>query len=206
MRFFSRTFVVIARLESFAMAWSRTTRHAGLVAVCGTVMACKSAGGAEPSPPPGMTVATIAVTSHAFSEGGPIPVDHGCDGKDTFPGVIWSAPPPGTRSLTLIVDDPDAPGGTFTHFIAFNLSPDLRALREGTDPGKEGARLGRNGFDAIGYNGPCPPKGEEHHYRFTLYALDTQLRASEGAKRNDIEQSMNGHLLGQGTLTGRFGH
>ncbi|WP_394826946.1 YbhB/YbcL family Raf kinase inhibitor-like protein [Pendulispora albinea] len=168
---------------------------------------CKSVGSsATPTPPPGITVASITVTSRAFTEGSPIPVDHGCDGKDAFPGVIWSAPPPSTRSLVLIVDDPDAAGGTFTHYVAFNLPPELRALAEGVDPAKNGVRLGRNDFDAIRYNGPCPPKGEEHHYRFTVYALDTQLSAREGSSRADIDRAMNGHLLGQGTLTGRFSH
>ncbi|WP_394848260.1 YbhB/YbcL family Raf kinase inhibitor-like protein [Pendulispora brunnea] len=176
-----------------------------LAAACST-MACKSVGGLAPNPAPGVTVATIAVTSQAFTEGGPIPVDAGCDGKDVFPGLIWSAPPPGTRSLTLIVDDPDAPSGTFTHYIAFNLPPELRALREGGDPVKEGGRLGRNDFDAVRYNGPCPPKSTEHHYRFTLYALDTPLGVKEGSQTADVVKAMNGHLLGQGTLTGRFGH
>jgi len=139
-------------------------------------------------------------------------VDNGCDGKDVFPGLIWSAPPPNASSLALIVDDPDARGGTFTHFIAFNLPPDGRSLPEGADPSKpgkpdeSGARIGRNDFDAVRYNGPCPPKREEHHFRFTLYALDVKLNARDGASRKDVDQAMSGHVLGQGTLTGRFSH
>jgi len=166
-------------------------------------MACAS-GGVLPAPPPGVTVAPITVTSHAFSEGALIPVAGTCDGKETFPGLSWSAPLGNARSQVIIVDDPDAPGGTFTHFIVFDLPPDLRALDEGADPSKQGAKVGKNDFNATRYNGPCPPKQQEHHYRFMVYALDVQLDARAGITRDKLDRAMSGHLLGQGTLTGRF--
>ncbi len=157
---------------------------------------------------PGAPNASITVTSPAFTEGSRIPVDHTCDGKDIMPEWVLSSPPEGTKSLILLVEDPDAPSGTFTHMVAFNVSPDLRKLPSGTElvNAGEAARFGLNDFQAAHYSGPCPPRGEAHRYRFRVIAIDTVLKLPEGAPRSQIDEGMDGHILGEGMLTGHFGH
>jgi Raf kinase inhibitor-like YbhB/YbcL family protein len=159
---------------------------------------------------PGVTsLASITVTSPAFAEGTRIPVDDTCDGSDLMPPLVLSSPPEGTKSLVLLVEDPDAPNGTFTHMVAFNLSPELRKLAGGADLGPqagEGARFGLNDFQVTRYSGPCPPKGEVHRYRFRVVALDAAVRLPEGAPRGQVDEAMDGHILGEGALTGHFGH
>jgi Raf kinase inhibitor-like YbhB/YbcL family protein len=151
---------------------------------------------------------TITVTSRSFTEGSRIPIDHTCDGSDVMPELVLSSPPENTKSLVVIVDDPDASTGVFTHMVAFNLSPELRRLPSAPDltAGGEAARFGINDFSAARYSGPCPPKGEGHRYRFRVLALDTMLKLPEGAPRSQINVGMDGHILGEGTLTGHFGH
>ena len=151
---------------------------------------------------------SITVTSKAFTDGTRIPVDNTCDGSDTMPDLTFSAPPPATKSLVLYIEDPDAGSGTFTHLIAFNLSPELRTLPSAPDlaAAGEAARFGLNDFGAVRYNGPCPPKGEGHRYRFRIVALDTMLKLDEGANRQQVDQATDGHLLGEGTLTAHFAH
>jgi hypothetical protein len=163
----------------------------------------------EPRWAPGVTqLATITVTSPAFGEGSRIPVDHTCDGKDLMPQLVLSSPPEGTKSLVVLVEDPDAPNGTFTHLVAFNVSPDTRKLAGGADlaGAGESARFGLNDFQSARYAGPCPPKGEVHRYRFRVVALDTMLKLPEGAPRSQLDEGMDGHILGEGSLTGHFGH
>src|SRR5579862_7903656 len=132
-----------------------------------------------PRPAPGVELASITVTSPAFTEGTRIPVDETCDGKDLMPEIVLSSPPDNTKSLLLLVEDPDAPNGTFTHMTAFNLSPDLRKLPGGTDLGPQAgtdARFGVNDFQVTRYSGPCPPKGEVHRYRWRVLAIDTTIK------------------------------
>lgn len=163
----------------------------------------------EPRYAPGVTQpATITVTSPAFGDGSRIPVDHTCDGKDLMPDLVLSSPPDGTKSLVVLVDDPDAPAGVFTHMIAFNVSPETRKLPGGADLGGAGeaARFGLNDFQSARYAGPCPPRGEVHRYRFRVVALDTVLKLPEGAPKSQIDEAMDGHILGEGSLTGHFGH
>lgn len=163
----------------------------------------------EPRWAPGVTQpASITVTSAAFGEGSRIPVDHTCDGKDVMPPVVLSSPPEGTKSLVLLVEDPDAPSGTFTHMIAFNLSADTRKLAGGADLAGAGdaARFGLNDFQSVRYAGPCPPRGEVHRYRFRVVALDAVLNLPEGAPRGQLNEAMDGHILGEGSLMGHFGH
>lgn len=167
-------------------------------------IACKSAGG--PSAPPGVTTASITVTSTSFPSGGTIPVDFTCDGKDQEPALAWSAVPEATKSLAIVIDDPDAPSGTFTHLIAFNGKADAHAVAEGADPSTIGATLGQNDFGSPGYRGPCPPKGQLHHYRFSVYALDATLSLFPPTSRAQLDAALSGHVLGQGTLTGTFAH
>ena len=152
--------------------------------------------------------ATITVTSRAFTDGSRIPVDHTCDGDDAMPELVLSSPPENTKSLVIYAEDPDVPAATFTHMIAFNLSPDLRRLPPAPDltAGGEAARFGINDFGATRYRGPCPPKGENHRYRFRVYALDVMLNLNEGATRSQLDEAMDGHILGDGSLVGHFGH
>jgi Raf kinase inhibitor-like YbhB/YbcL family protein len=163
----------------------------------------------EPRYAPGVgRPATITVTSRAFTDGSRIPIDHTCDGTDVMPELVFSSPPETTKSLLLYVEDPDASSGTFTHLIAFNLSPELRKLPSAPDlaAAGEGARFGLNDFGATRYSGPCPPKGEGHRYRFRIIALDTILKVSEGATRAQVDEATDGHILGEGSLMGHFAH
>jgi len=152
--------------------------------------------------------ASITVTSRSFTEGTRIPVDHTCDGSDVMPELVLSSPPENTKSLVVYVEDPDASGGSFTHMVAFDLSPELRKLPSAPDLGAagEGARFGVNDFGGVRYQGPCPPKGEAHRYRFRVFALDVALKLPEGASRSKVDAGMDGHILGEGSLMGHFGH
>jgi Raf kinase inhibitor-like YbhB/YbcL family protein len=163
----------------------------------------------EPRYAPGVgRPATITVTSRSFTDGSRIPVDHTCDGSDVMPELVMSSPPENTKSLVIYVEDPDASNGTFTHMIAFNLSPELQRLPSAPDlnAGGEAARFGMNDFGTPRYGGPCPPKGEGHRYRFRVLAIDTMLKLSEAATRLQVDEAIDGHILGEGTLMGHFGH
>ncbi|MDF2695934.1 MAG: hypothetical protein K0S65_4317 [Labilithrix sp.] len=161
-----------------------------------------------PRSAPGVRVSSITVTSPSFTEGSRIPVDHTCDGNDLIPELVLSSPPENTKSLVIYVEDPDAPSGTFNHMIAFNVSPDLRKLASGTELTGAGdaARFGLNDFQVAHYSGPCPPKGEAHRYRFRVVALDTVLKLPEGTPHSQIDEAVDGHIIGEGVLTGHFGH
>ncbi len=152
--------------------------------------------------------ASITVTSRSFTEGTRIPVDHTCDGSDVMPELVLSSPPENTKSFVVYVEDPDASGGSFTHMVAFNLSPEVRKLPSAPDlaAAGEGARFGVNDFGGVRYQGPCPPKGEAHRYRFRVFAVDTVLKLQEGAPRSKVDEAMDGHILGEGSLMGHFGH
>ena len=140
------------------------------------------------------------LSSPAFTDGADIPVRHTCDGEDISPRLTWIGTPKGTRSLALVVDDPDAPRGTFTHWVVYNLPPDLTELGEGTTP----AAQGRNSFGRTGYGGPCPPPGGPHRYRFTLYALDVPAINLKEGTREQLEQKTETHVLGKAQLVGRY--
>jgi Raf kinase inhibitor-like YbhB/YbcL family protein len=159
-----------------------------------------------PAGVPGVTVSSITVTSKSFASNGAIPVDYTCDGKEQSPQVTWSSPPEGTKSLALVVDDPDAASGSFTHWLLYNITPETLALPEGVDPQVVGAKIGLNDFEGVRYSGPCPPKMQIHRYRFHLYALDVALELKDGADRGQLDLAMSGHVLGEGTLYGTFSH
>ena len=149
----------------------------------------------------------LYVSSTAFQEGESIPAQYSCQGQDISPPLAWSEPPSGTRSFALIVYDPDAPVGVFTHWVLFNLPADSRELPEAVPTKPQlanGASQGKNDFDKIGYRGPCPPPGSPHRYRFTLYALDQALDLKSGATRKQVLEVMSGHVLAQGQLTGTY--
>jgi Raf kinase inhibitor-like YbhB/YbcL family protein len=161
-----------------------------------------------PRAAPGVAVASITVTSPSFADGARVPVDYTCDGKDLIPDLVLSAPPDGTKSLLLVVDDPDAPNGTFTHMVAFNVAPETHKIPSGAELTGAGdaARFGLNDFQVAHYSGPCPPKGEAHRYRFRVLALDTMLTLPEGAPHSQVDEAIDKHIIGEGTLTGTFGH
>ena len=148
----------------------------------------------------------LTIKSSAFEEGGMIPSKYTCDGDDVSPPLSWEGIPEGTKSIALICDDPDAPMGTWVHWVLFNLPPDAKGLPEAVPPVAElenGARQGTNDFRRLGYGGPCPPGGT-HQYYFKLYALDTVLELHSGATKADLLKAMEGHVLSEGQLMGRY--
>lgn len=148
----------------------------------------------------------LSVESAAFTEGGLIPSKYTCDGNDVSPPLRWSGPPDGTRSLALISDDPDAPMGTWVHWVMYNIPPHVRELREHVPPSEklsDGTVQGRTDFGRIGYGGPCPPSGT-HRYYFRVYALDTVLDVAPGATKRQLLRAMEGHVLAQGELMGKY--
>lgn len=150
---------------------------------------------------------TIKVTSSAFEAGGTIPMKFTCDGPDVSPALTWNDPPSGTQSFALIADDPDAPVGTWVHWVLYDLPADARSLPESVPKQEQlhdGARQGRNDFGKIGYGGPCPPPGKPHRYFFKLYALDKKLGLKVGATKTGVEKAMQGHILAQAELMGRY--
>jgi Raf kinase inhibitor-like YbhB/YbcL family protein len=152
-------------------------------------------------------VMSFTIKTTAFPNAGTIPQKYTCDGPDVSPELSWTGAPPGTQSLALIADDPDAPVGTWTHWIIWDIPPGT-GLPEGiakTEILKDGARQGKNDFKRIGYGGPCPPAGKPHRYFFKLYALDTKLDVKAGASRKELESAMKAHVLSQAELMGRYG-
>ena len=149
------------------------------------------------------------ITTTAFRDGSSIPKRFTCDGPDVSPALSWGDPPAGTRSLAIIADDPDAPAGTWVHWVLYDLPAETRKLPEGVAKDRElpnGALQGRNDFGKIGYNGPCPPRGSEHRYFFKLYALDSRTGLKAGATKSELERTMKGHILSQAQLVGKFQH
>lgn len=146
------------------------------------------------------------ITSPAFTEGGMIPAKYTCDGKDISPPLEWKNAPAGTKSFALISDDPDAPMGTWVHWVIYNIPADVTKLDEGVQPEKEfknRMRQGSNSWPRIGYGGPCPPSGT-HRYFFKLYALDTLLDLKPGATKEQLLQAMKGHTLAEAQLMGKY--
>lgn len=153
-------------------------------------------------------VPAMKVTSSAFQEGDTIPRKYTADGPDVSPPLKWSDMPAGTKTFALICDDPDAPVGTWVHWVLYNVGADRSELPEGVPAEKVvlgDACQGFNDFKKIGYGGPSPPPGKPHRYFFKLYALDRKLDLEPGASKKDVESDMKGHILGQGQLMGKYG-
>lgn len=151
--------------------------------------------------------APLTLTSDSLKDGA-VPKEFTCDGEDKSPALTWSTPPAAAKSLALIVTDPDAPGGTFTHWVLFNLPANINGLPEGVPKQGQlahGGREGRNDFAKIGYGGPCPPAGTPHRYVFTLYAVDSIIDVPAGAPRDHVETALQGHILDKSELTARYG-
>jgi Raf kinase inhibitor-like YbhB/YbcL family protein len=149
---------------------------------------------------------TMKLTSSAFADGGMIPVKYTCDGPNISPPLTWVDVPAGAAALALICDDPDAPAGTWAHWVAFNLPPVTGALLEGVPQDKTlkmGGIQGTNSWRRIGFGGPCPPSGT-HRYFFKLYALDDMLALASNATAKDVRAAMKGHILAEAQLMGRY--
>jgi Raf kinase inhibitor-like YbhB/YbcL family protein len=167
----------------------RKAIFAGASAMLLAAIASFAAGGAK-----------MKITSSAFQQGGNIPSKFSCDGPNTNPPFQMSDVPPEAKSLVLIVDDPDAPSGLFTHWAVWNISPQTNTIAEGTT--LKGGQ-GTNDFGRSGYGGPCPPSGT-HRYYFKIFALDRELDLPFGAKRSQLDAAMKGHVIAQGELMGRY--
>ena len=182
-------------------AWLLVVPVVILLSACG--------GGSRPAAPGDNTEGpkiTIGLSSSAFADGGAIPTRYTCDGVDISPPLQWSSVPERTRSLALVVDDPDAPGGTFVHWLIYDLPPDTRRLPEDVPERQtlpSGAAQGVNGAGGVGYMGPCPPSGT-HRYFFRVYALDTELDLAGGATWEGLASVMKEHILAVGRLIGTY--
>jgi len=162
---------------------------AGASAILLAAIATFAAGGAK-----------MKITSSAFQQGGNIPSKFTCDGANTSPPLQISDVPSEAKGLVLIVDDPDAPRGLFTHWTAWNISPQTGTVAEGSTP--KGVQ-GTNDFGKSGYGGPCPPSGM-HRYYFKIFALDRELDLPAGVRRGQLDAAMKGHVIAQGELMGRY--
>lgn len=151
---------------------------------------------------------SFQIMSTAFTNGGNIPKKHACDGPDLSPPLSWKEMPAKTQTFALIADDPDAPAGTWVHWVMYNVPASTKELPEGVKKDEQlsdGALQGQNSFRKIGYGGPCPPPGKPHRYYIKLYALDTKLNLKAGASKADVESAMKSHIVGQTELMGKYG-
>lgn len=151
---------------------------------------------------------SFKLTSDAFANGQSIPAKYSCVGKNISPALAWTEPPASTGSFALIVEDPDAPGGTWTHWVLFNIPADRRSLEEdlpitGKNVDPNAIYVGKNSWGDIGYGGPCPPSGT-HRYFFKLYALDAVISLLPGATKEQLLKEMKDHTLAQAELMGTF--
>jgi Raf kinase inhibitor-like YbhB/YbcL family protein len=149
----------------------------------------------------------FAITSNSFSDGETIPEKFTCDGENVSPQLSWSHAPTNTKSFALIVEDPDAPAGTWTHWVLFNIPASERSLTEGTPQTGElpgGEEQGKNDFGKTGYGGPCPPPGNPHRYFFKLYALSSTLNLAPGGSKQDLLHAMEGYILAQTEIVGIY--
>jgi len=149
----------------------------------------------------------LALNTSAFENGGDIPRKFTCDGEDASPEISWAGAPDGTETYALIVDDPDAPGRTFTHWVAYNIPAGVTGFEEGMsafDIVKAGASQGKNDFGQAGYGGPCPPKGKPHHYHFHLYAVDAVLDIPSGVSKGAVLSALKGHVLADVEIVGLY--
>ena len=144
----------------------------------------------------------LDLNSSVFRQGESIPARYTCQGEDVSPPLSIEGVPDDAKSLALIMEDPDAPAGTWDHWILYGLSPGSSKIPEGMVP--PGAKEGQNSWDDAGWGGPCPPEGEEHRYFFRLYALDTELDMGPGASKHQLRDAMEGHILAEAELMGRY--
>lgn len=154
---------------------------------------------------PAATSAAMTLTSTAFADGASIPVDFSCDGANASPPLAWTGTPAATRAFALLMEDPDAPSGTFVHWVLYDLASGS-SLPAAVPATTSIATQGLNSAGRSGYTGPCPPRGSTHPYRFSIFALDAPTGLPAGAKASDARAAIQGHVLATATLTGTFGH
>lgn len=187
--------------------WVNTacTLSAGLI---GGLAAALLSGALLLAPLPAVQANGMQFSAPAFADGAPIPVEYTCDGANIAPALSWSAAPQDTASFALVVSDPDAPGGTFIHWLLYNLPAESTSLPSGLTAANAptGAQQGKNGFGDFAYGGPCPPAGSLHHYQFTLYALDLAPSLDPGLSASALQLAIHGHILAQSQWTGVFSH
>ena len=173
---------------------------AGIALIFAMVAGCRGSAMVDETKP------AMELTSSAIRDG-MIMKKFTCDGEDTSPALAWSAAPEATQSFALTVVDPDAPRGSFVHWVLYEMPAATRELPEGVpkqDELPDGSRQGRNDFGRTGYGGPCPPSGPPHRYVFALYALDSKLNLAAGATRGQVESALKAHVLARGELIGRY--
>ncbi|MFE9453803.1 YbhB/YbcL family Raf kinase inhibitor-like protein [Streptomyces sp. NPDC006739] len=193
-----RTWVVAVRATTAVVTMTAVLTGCGSGGD-GTAHGAPSARSATPGP-----VRRMTVSSPAFADGGTLARRYTCDGADLSPALAFSGVPAGAAGLALLLQDPDAPNGPFTHWLVWDIDPRTTHLSAGQRP--PGAAEGRNGFGRTGYGGPCPPHGDRpHHYVLTGYATDRRPLLSPGATPADLARALAGHTLAVGTLTGRYG-
>ncbi len=185
-----------------------------LAAACsrsaGTGPAAASASGPTGDPNMPATTTKLTVTSPGFGANQPIPKKYTGDGPDYSPGLHWSGAPAGTAEFALITDDPDAPRGTWVHWVLYKIPASVTELPENIErtarpPQPAGVLQGRNSWSNFGYGGPQPPKGHgTHHYHFKVYALDAALSAGPGLTKDELLKAMQGHITGEGELVGTY--
>ncbi|MDD5556657.1 MAG: YbhB/YbcL family Raf kinase inhibitor-like protein [bacterium] len=176
-----------------------------IAAAAALAVACPAAGGRR-DPGGGDSIVTIRLVSAAFRDGEAIPRKHTCDGADVSPPLAWENLPAGTKGIALVCDDPDAPAGTWVHWVAWDIPPEAEGLPEGVPPAGAlpgGGRQGVNDFGKTGYGGPCPPSGT-HRYYFRVYALDAVLGLSGKVTKERLLQAMQGRVLAEGRLMGTY--
>jgi len=205
-------------IRAVRVALSALFAEIGSLACLG--LAISGCGRTASLPPEDPSRLSIQLSSAAFADGGTIPKEYTCDGSDGSPPLAWSGVPQSARTLTLICDDPDAPGGTWSHWVLFDLPAHVKALKEAVPPSETvpdasiersqassadspQPRQGKNDFGKIGYGGPCPPSGT-HRYIFRLYALDTRLGFGSTASRADVLGAIKGHILAEGRLSAKY--
>jgi hypothetical protein len=181
-----------------------------ILLVCAVVILILTACSSPAGPTEALVSNPLSLTSDAFAHGQSIPAKYTCVGRNISPGLMWGEPPAGTQSFALIMDDPDAPIGTWVHWVLFNIPASARSLPEdlavtgkNSPEGQGSPFTGRNSSGKIGYDGPCPPGGT-HRYFFKLYALDEMLGLLPGADKGELLKGMEGHILAQGELMGTF--
>ncbi len=194
--------------RSIHRLFRRRVWKAALLSLALLALACAcSRSGGQVAPTEQAGAMTIRLSSPAFAEGAPIPTRYTCDGENISPPLKWSNVPPGTKSIALIADDPDAPAGTWVHWVMYNIPPATTELPEAlptTEVILNQVRQGVTDFKRSGYGGPCPPGGSSHRYFFRLYALDTELQLQPGATQQDLVGAIQGHILAQGQLMGTY--
>ena len=185
----------------------RVYASANFVLLSLLLIGCAASRPVTPQPTPSNSTQTgIKLTSSAFKEGEPIPRAYTCDGPNVSPALEWNGVPKNAKTLAIICDDPDAPAGTWVHWVLYNLPAENIGLVENvpmTESLKAGGSQGKNDFEKIGYGGPCPPSGT-HRYFFKLYALDAVLDLKPGATKAELLKAMEGHIVGQAQLMGTY--